>query len=349
MLIALLATVAGVWPQLPQIERYIDVCESAYMEYSQEPLPVEVDHISVWVGGKHSSIGFVQGDLGLVTREPAGGYELSWVCELENRTEEIYALGRNGEAPFIMPDSANYKRVVSDLNTEFDVVEFHVKQGVRRFLGSRRYSQQGIGVYFKRVRPSDVILNGYHSLAGLDELPPAHAGLVLPVAEASRYQDNNDGTVTDRTTGLMWQRCAVGREWREGRCEGEALVVPYQEAEVQVKWANHNSVAGYSDWRLPQIEELAGLVYCSSGQRNRIYPSGYGGECLGDYQVPTLMLEAFDKDVAWGGTQLMPFWSSSLWRNSDRTYWTVFFDTGFIADSRNKDRSAIRLVREVNP
>ncbi|MEE2026143.1 hypothetical protein, partial [Alkalimonas mucilaginosa] len=61
-----------------------------------------------------------------------------------------------------------------------------------------------------------------------------------------------------------------------------------------------------------------------------------------------IMLEAFDKDVAWGGTQLMPFWSSSLWRNSDRTYWTVFFDTGFIADSRNKDRSAIRLVREVN-
>lgn len=349
MLIAFLVALVGITAEPSQVERYVDVCESAYMAYSKGALPAEVNYISAWVGKDNTEIGFSKGDRGFVTGIPDEEVALVWVCSLENRSEVVYALGRNGEAPFIMRDYGNSKRVVADTHTEFDMVEFGVKQDTRHFLGSRRYNGQGINVYFDRVYPGDTILNGFHSLPGLEELPPAHAGLTLPAVEASRYQANDDGTVTDKTTGLMWQRCAVGRQWHKGKCEGEAKVLSYVDAKVQVKWANHNNVAGYSDWRLPQITELAGLVYCSSGQRNRIYPSGYGGECSGEYQVPTIMLEAFDKSVAWGGTQLMPFWSSSLWRNSDGMYWTVFFDTGFIGYSSGKlDTGAIRLVREVN-
>ncbi|MEE2026136.1 hypothetical protein QWF21_18020, partial [Alkalimonas sp. MEB004] len=227
MLTALLFASAGVWPQLVQIERYIDVCESAYMAYSKGPLPTEVDHISVRVGKDNTSIGFVVGDLGLITGTPTKideVHELIWYCYLENRTEEVYALGRNLEAAFIPQDIEHNRRdVAPGSDTEFDVVEFRIEEKGRRFLGTKPYSNRGLSLYFKRVFPSDVQINGYHSLPSSNELAPSHGGLELPLVEASRYQDNGDGTVTEKTTGLMWQRCAVGREWREGRCEGEAL------------------------------------------------------------------------------------------------------------------------------
>ena len=43
----------------------------------------------------------------------------------------------------------------------------------------------------------------------------------------SRYAVNNDGTVTEIETGLMWQQCSLGQVWTEsnGRisCEGDAI------------------------------------------------------------------------------------------------------------------------------
>ena len=349
MLVSVLLASAGLWPQLPKVEHYINVCEAAYIKHSEQPALDKFKYVSTWVYDDYTHVSFGGGNLGLITEQPqSGGVILN--CLVNNKTTDIERLNYNWKAGkntvFISNSAA--KDVMPAYETEFYVADFKRDNNGQHFLGAKLYSQRGIGVSLDRINPSDAILHGFHSLPGLDELPPAHAGIELPAVEASRYQDNDDGTVTDIATGLMWQRCASGREWREGECQGEALVVPYSDAEVQVKWANHNSVAGYNDWRLPKIEELAGLVYCSSGQRNRIYPSGYGGECQGDYQVPTLMLEAFDKEVAWGGTQLMPFWSSSLWRNSEGMYWSVFFDTGFIGDSSAKlDTGAIRLVREV--
>ena len=59
--------------------------------------------------------------------------------------------------------------------------------------------------------------------------------------------DNKDGTVTDTSTGLMWQQDTFHRyiwEWALGQCEGLSL-------------------AGYDDWRLPTIKELASLAVLS--------------------------------------------------------------------------------------
>lgn len=349
MLVSALLALAGLWPQLPQVERDIEVCEAAYIKHSEQSASDKFKYVSVWVYDDYTHVSFGSGNLGLITEKPQSG-RLILNCLISNNTAEVYELSYNWKdwKNTVFISNPEVKDVMPAHEAEFYVADFRRDNSGQHFLGVKRYSQRGLGVSLDRIRPSEAILHGFHSLPGLTELPPVHAGLELPAVKASRYQDNNDGTVTDNTTGLMWQRCAWGRQWREGKCEGEAQVVPYVEAEIQVKWANHNNVAGYNDWRLPQIAELAGVVYCSSGQRNRIYPSGYGGECQGDYQVPTLLLEAFDKDVAWGGKAIMPFWSSSLWRNSEGMYWTVFFDTGFIADSSAKlDTGAIRLVREV--
>ncbi len=56
--------------------------------------------------------------------------------------------------------------------------------------------------------------------------------------------NNNDGTVTDTATGLMWTRGTSPRMWWR-----EALA-----------WCEHLTLAGYTDWRLPSINELLSIV-----------------------------------------------------------------------------------------
>jgi len=62
------------------------------------------------------------------------------------------------------------------------------------------------------------------------------------------FVDNGDGTITDEATGLMWQKSgSLGtKTWARGQ--------------KYVKRLNKDLFAGYSDWRLPTIEELASLV-----------------------------------------------------------------------------------------
>ncbi len=62
------------------------------------------------------------------------------------------------------------------------------------------------------------------------------------------FKPNPDGTVTARATGLMWQASGSEEQRTIDRVNG------------YIEWLNRNQFAGYSDWRLPTIEELASLV-----------------------------------------------------------------------------------------
>ena len=62
-----------------------------------------------------------------------------------------------------------------------------------------------------------------------------------------RYVDNGDGTVTDLNTGLMWQRNPGDKK-------------TYEEAVEDVGFFQ---LAGYDDWRLPDIKELYSLIIFS--------------------------------------------------------------------------------------
>lgn len=59
------------------------------------------------------------------------------------------------------------------------------------------------------------------------------------------FIDNNDGTVTDKATGLMWTK------------DDSKKSMLWQNA---LKYAENSEKAGYSDWRLPDAKELQSLV-----------------------------------------------------------------------------------------
>ena len=62
------------------------------------------------------------------------------------------------------------------------------------------------------------------------------------------FVDNGDGTVTDRATGLMWQRV------------GSLGPLTDKEATGYIVSLNYKRFLGYSDWRMPTIEELASII-----------------------------------------------------------------------------------------
>ncbi|MBU2997253.1 DUF1566 domain-containing protein [Cellulophaga baltica] len=66
------------------------------------------------------------------------------------------------------------------------------------------------------------------------------------------YTDNNDGTITDINTGLMWQKTPDFERHN------------FYDA---FKYVDTLEIGGYTDWRLPTIKELYSLLY-SNGELN---------------------------------------------------------------------------------
>ncbi len=76
-----------------------------------------------------------------------------------------------------------------------------------------------------------------------------------------RFTDNSNGTVTDNLTGLMWTK--------DGNASGTITCSPattWQGALDYVTCLNTNSYLGYTDWRLPNANELQSMA--NAGQPN---------------------------------------------------------------------------------
>lgn len=61
----------------------------------------------------------------------------------------------------------------------------------------------------------------------------------------NNFVDNDNGTISDLATGLMWQKAddGKGRDWQEA-----------------LSYAENLNLAAYSDWRLPNAKELQSIV-----------------------------------------------------------------------------------------
>ena len=89
--------------------------------------------------------------------------------------------------------------------------------------------------------------------------------------------DNGDGTVTDTRTGLMWQNAEAGiKPWKDALAYCDNLVL-----------------AGHSDWRLPNINELQSIDD-SIGDNPSIYRTAFPEDTSSLYWSSTTKDDAKD-------------------------------------------------------
>jgi len=98
----------------------------------------------------------------------------------------------------------------------------------------------GWGVYFAYGCAICYLKSFYYPVRAV------RAGLNKDFGDIQRYafKDNNDGTVTDINSGLMWQK-------------DEGPELNWEEA---MKHCAQLNLAGYNDWRLPTIREIGSLL-----------------------------------------------------------------------------------------
>ena len=130
------------------------------------------------------------------------------------------------------------------------------------------------------------------------------------------FIDHGDGTVTHKSTGLMWKRCEEGLSGLS--CAIGTRISKDFPSALEYATTN-NSYAGYNDWRLPNIKELASIVEVSC-------------------EDPSLNLTFFPNSRA------DYFWSSSP--ASGTSAWRIRFAVGGSVYSAGKNYTyQIRLVR----
>ena len=135
------------------------------------------------------------------------------------------------------------------------------------------------------------LVSGAQSVFFIDNAPPI-----------TDYKFNTDGTVTNKTTGLTWQRCPVGQKLFSDTCSGVALELTFYEAETALKNAYTmqnclkndyapclkanikntselqellSLVASNTDWRFPTIDELlSNIDYSKSSPsiNSKVFP-----------------------------------------------------------------------------
>ena len=137
----------------------------------------------------------------------------------------------------------------------------------------------------------------------------------------SRYTDHGNGTVTDTKTGLSWKQCSEGQTASSGGCSGDASSYTWDQALQQPATLNSGGgYAGHSDWRLPNIKELASL-----GALDRNSPS------INSALFPST-------PSAW-------FWSSSPYADNRYDAWKFGFSYGYGDNFYRYDNYHVRLVR----
>jgi len=134
------------------------------------------------------------------------------------------------------------------------------------------------------------------------------------------YHINSNGTVSDKKNQLMWMQCSEGQQWSNGQCLGTAQAMTWDKAQQE---ANHSRFAKYSNWRLPTIHELSGIIEL---------------RC----QQPAINLQFFP------GTPSLDFWTATSFINNNDLAWRVHFGFGENHTEKKSTSAAVRLVRSIN-
>jgi hypothetical protein len=129
-----------------------------------------------------------------------------------------------------------------------------------------------------------------------------------------RFTDNEDGTVTDKLTGLIWLKnanCFGSKPWAQALSDANGL------ANGSCGLTDGSSAG---DWRLPNLRELQSLVHY--GVYNPAVPNTAGtGKWTGE---------------PFSGVQLRSYWSSTTVAANPYNGWCVFLGNGLVQSSYDK-------------
>jgi hypothetical protein len=144
---------------------------------------------------------------------------------------------------------------------------------------------------------------------------------------ARSYTDNSNGTVSDNSTGLMWQKCGDGQTG--SNCSGgSAAQLAYDDGNGNlgsahlpaINYCKTLSLGGHADWRLPSVNELETLV--DFGQQNPAINTTY-----------------------FPNTQSGYYWSSTAYQGNANVAWIVNFYGGVVYYDGLVGTDFVRCVR----
>ena len=153
-----------------------------------------------------------------------------------------------------------------------------------------------------------------------------------------RFTDNGNGTVTDKLTGLMWQKNANCMKSHYPGFDNDATLgdgaVTWVHALGFVAGINNGTYplcgAGYSDWRLPNVKELQSLI-----------DYGFYGPALPD----TLGTGKWTEGNPFQGVKTANYWSSSTLASLTTYAWLVPFSDGYVGVNNKNDSYYVWPVR----
>ncbi len=181
------------------------------------------------------------------------------------------------------------------------------------------------------------------------------------------FDENNNGTVsfagagTYAGTNLIWMKCMQGQTYdvSSKTCTGSSAVYPYctslsnacdsgnmstvgtltsgfaYDTCNSLNTSPSGGYAGKTTWRVPTVEELKSLVYCSNGPNN---PLSTNTSCTFGYSSPTIN-KAFFPDAPSSFN-----WSSSTKISSTMSAFVVSFGDGWNVGTDKTQTFSIRCV-----
>ena len=152
---------------------------------------------------------------------------------------------------------AGYYAPTTLSTVDADLATGNIKDGVYIFGVLGTYIATGLPKTGQSISytPYD---DAYHANPhwGTDDIgnPKGEGSWAAYTADGGRFTNNGDGTITDNATGLMWASDGIGEGCNWGSLKFWAGAI---------FWAEGLYFAGYTDWRLPNSQELYSIVDCS--------------------------------------------------------------------------------------
>lgn len=138
------------------------------------------------------------------------------------------------------------------------------------------------------------------------------SGPVKPIIQ--NFQDNGDGTVTDRATGLVWQKCSAGQS-NNASCSGTPTTYTFT---ASATYCKNLTLAGRT-WRLPNPNELFSIVDITKNS------------------VPTIKTEYFPNTSDY-------YWTSTTYEVNNYEAFFVYFDDGSVNPTNKSGSYKVRCV-----